>query len=147
VDFAARVALPGMPGLSGDIAGLPPEAKERLRDHIGFYKKWREFIAGSAAHLLTPCRPKEDHGGWVAIQLQHPRKRQNLLFVYRLDDACEERVFRLRGLDPQGKYAISDEDCPDRKTKCFTGSQLMDEGLVVALPHRFSAGIRVLTPE
>jgi len=145
LDFAARVALPGMPGLSGDIAGLPPEAKERLRDHIVFYKKWRTFIAGSIAHLLTPCRPQEDRGGWVAIQLQHPKKEQNLLFVYRLDDGCEERMFHLRGLDPQRKYVLSDEDRPNEKPECFTGSQLMDEGLIVALPHRFSAAVLVLT--
>ncbi len=147
VDFAARVALPGMPGLSGDIAGLPPEAKERLRYHIAFYKKWRTFIVGSAAHLLTPCLPKEDHSGWVAIQLQHPRKRRNLLFVYRLDDACDERVFRLRGLDPDCQYAVSDEDHPEKNPESLTGSRLMNEGLVVVLPHRYSGAIMVLTPE
>jgi alpha-galactosidase len=145
VDFAARVALPGIPGLSGDIAGLPPEAKERLCHHIGFYKKWRTFIVVSVAHLLTPCRPKEDHSGWVAIQLQHPRKRQNLLFVYRLDDACEERVFRLRGLDPDCQYAVSDENHPEKNPESLTGSRLMNEGLIVALPHRFSAAVITLT--
>ncbi|MFH1006185.1 MAG: glycoside hydrolase family 36 protein [Candidatus Latescibacterota bacterium] len=146
VDFAARVALPGMPGLSGDLAGLPPEALERLAYHIGFYKKWREFLVGSTAHLLTPCRPKEDHTGWVAIQLCHPEKREHLLFVYRLDDACGERVFRLRDMDPDTLYAVTEEDAPEKRTEWVIGERLTEEGLAVSLPNRFSAAVWVLAP-
>ena len=54
LDFAAAVALPGMFGLSGDLAGLPDEALARLAEHVAFFKRWRSVIRESVAHLLTP---------------------------------------------------------------------------------------------
>ena len=54
IDFAARAAMSGHFGLSGDLAGLCPDSLARLASHVAFYKKWRDFIRDAHAHMLTP---------------------------------------------------------------------------------------------
>ena len=92
LDFAAAVALPGMFGLGGDLAGLPEEAMERLAGHVAFFKQWRTTIRQSFAHLLTPPCAKEDRRGWAAVQLEHLGTGDHLVFVYRLDDGSPPRL-------------------------------------------------------
>jgi alpha-galactosidase len=144
VDFAARVALCGLFGLSGDIAGLPSEARTRLREHIAFYKQWREFIVGSVAHLLTPPHLKADRAGWAAIQLQHPDEQTHLLFVYRLDDGIERKAFCLRGLDTDVMYTLSRMGESAISPEPHSGAQLMTQGLTVELASRNSATVYVV---
>ncbi|MFC1677731.1 alpha-galactosidase [Planctomycetota bacterium] len=146
VDFAVRGALAGMLGFSGDIAGLPKETKERLFYHTEFYKKWREFIVGSTAHLLTPVKLKDDHTGWAAIQLNNPQSKVSLLCVYRLDDACEEKTFCLRGLEAESKYSITVEHKSSMKAEPLTGLELMTAGLRIKLPQRNDAAVYVIEP-
>jgi len=146
MDFAARVALPGMFGLSGDISGLPDNDKERLRQHISFYKKWREFIVKSIAYLLTPPISKGDYSGWAAIQLQNPEDTGSLLFVYRLDNACSEKWFCLQGLEAERMYSVTDEDTPDLTPLTYSGRQLIQEGIHISITNKNDAKIIVVTP-
>lgn len=145
VDFAVRVALCGMPGFSGDIASLPDDAKKRIAEHMIFYKKWREFITASIAHLLTPVKLKSDHLGWAAIQLQQPGRSENLLFVYRLDDALNEKRFQLLGLDPEQTYSILNPDKDGEEAKKLTGLQLMNHGINVTVDNRYDAAVFVIS--
>ena len=147
VDFCARVAMPGMLGFSGDIAGLSEKARGRLRTHIAFFKEWREFIAGSVAHLLTPPCPKEERGGWAALQLRKPGEGTSLLFVYRLDDATDRRRFCPQALVPGRAYTVSDVDQPPERSFRRSGAELMRDGLEVPLPTRNSAAIVCLVQE
>lgn len=162
VDFAARVALPGMFGLSGDLAGLPDWARERLRHHVAFFKRWRDFIAGSVAHLLTPIRPRTDRQGWVAVQLQEPALRlaqdvalrlvqdiagdRSLLFAYRLDGADGRCRIRLRGLADDQSYAVTDDDQPAAPPRMATGRELMNDGVTIEMGAAFSAKVLVIEP-
>jgi alpha-galactosidase len=136
LDFIVRAALTGMPGFSGDLAGLPNEGLDRLKEHVAWYKKWRELIVGSISHLLTPPGRKEDRTGWIGLQLQHPLKSTSLVFVYRLDDQTGSKRFNLRDLEPNAKYAVRNTD--QKEINKLTGAELMDKGLVVDLPiiHR-----------
>ena len=145
LDFAARVAMCGMFGLSGDLAGLPAEARTRLHGHVDFYKRWRVFIANAIAHLLTPPQPKMDRSGWVAIQLQSLDRNTNLLFAYRLDDAGDHEVFRLCDLDAGARYSIVRGDELSTGAEEWTGARLMNEGFAVELPGRNSAAVYVIT--
>jgi len=144
VDFAARVCLPGMVAVSGDVAGLPPQARERLRAHLDFYKRWRTFIAGSTAYLLTPLKSRDDESGWVAIQLQNPLADTSLLFVYRLDDACDRQRIYPRGLGGW-EYVVQDIDQPDAQPEGCSDQDLATNGLEVHLPSRYSAAVYRLT--
>jgi alpha-galactosidase len=147
VDYAARVALIGMFGLSGDLAGLPAWARDRLRHHVAFCKQWRGFITGAVAHLASPIRPRTDRQGWVAIQLQEPQGDRSLLFVYRLDAADGRHRVRLRGLAGDRRYALTDDDQPAAPPRIATGRDLMADGLVVELRAAFSAKVFVVEPE
>jgi alpha-galactosidase len=147
VDFAARAALPGMFGLSGDLAGLPDWARDRLRHHVAFFKRWRDFIAGAVAHLLTPIRPRTDREGWIALQLQEPGGDRSLLFVYRLDGSVPRQWIRLRGLRASQRYALSDDDRPEETPRgVSSGRALMAEGLEIELRQPFSAAVFSIEP-
>ncbi|MCS7222705.1 MAG: alpha-galactosidase [Anaerolineae bacterium] len=147
VDFAARVALTGMFGLSGDLAGLPTWARDRLRHHVAFFKRWRSLIAGAVAHLLTPIRPRVDRQGWAAIQLQEPAGDRSLLFVYRLDGAEGRRHIPLRGLQTDRRYVLTDDDQPDAPCFSQTGQELMADGIAVEIGAPYRAKVFVIEPE
>jgi alpha-galactosidase len=143
VDFAARVALSGIFGVSGDIASLAKPALDRLAYHVAFFKKWRNFIVTSVGHLLTPPCPIDDGRGWAAVQLQGAQDTTSLLFVYRLNDAAARQRFALRGMDLQRKYTVLIDD---RLAATMTGKQLMEEGITVTVASRNGAQIAVVTP-
>lgn len=141
VDFAALVAMPGIFGLNGDLAGLPDAALNRLRHHVAFFKKWRWFMTDSIAHLLTPPRPICDRSGWAAIQFQNPRSQHSLVFVYRLDDASSLQCFRLQGLEAGKPYEIQASDHDDKPPRQVSGEELMTAGLSVELATCHSATV------
>ncbi len=144
IDFAAAVALPGVFGFSGDLAGLPEEALERLGVHVAFYKQWRNAIRRSVAHLLTPPCVKENRQGWAAVQLELPQNGGSLLFVYRLDDGSSTKTFRLRSLNRNATYHVVPHTTADSQIQEQTGAKLMDDGIRVDLPQRFRAAVYVV---
>jgi len=136
-DFIVGAALPGALGFSGDLAGLPEPARERLRWHVRFFKQWRPFLLASEAHLLTPIRPIGDRAGWTAIQLQAPGSEANLVFVYDLpNDGDDRRRFPLRGLQPDRLYAVRQAGPDGESETRVPGAALAQEGLDVVIPYR-----------
>jgi alpha-galactosidase len=147
VSFTALVSLLGMLGLSGDMASLPPEARQSLKQHIVFFKEWRRFIVGSIAHLLTPPRPIQDRTGWAAVQLQHPRQTAQLVFAYRLVDARHRYAFCLRDLDPDTVYSVRQAVASDAPVVKRTGKELMADGLVAEAPGFNTGAVYLVQPE
>lgn len=144
IDFAAAVALPGIFGLGGDLAGLPAEARRRLAGHVEFFKNWRGFIRGARAHLLTPPQPKEDRQGWVGVQLTNPSSKDAMLFVYRLDDGAGTTTLGLRGLEAERLYHVSPRITQETPPRAYLGADLLHEGIRVDLPARFRAEVFIL---
>jgi len=145
LDFAAAVALPGMLGLSGDLAGLPDEAFERLAGHVAFFKQWRTMIRATTAHLLTTPCAKEDRRGWAAVQLEHRETDRHLVFVYRLDDGNSSKAFRLRNLDADAAYRAVPQTETGGQVQEHLGAKFLDEGLHIELPQRYRAAVYVVT--
>jgi alpha-galactosidase len=143
IDFAARACMPMALGVSGDVASLPPEVAARLGAHVAFFKRWRGFIRGAHAHLLTPPADRTDRAGWAAIQLQRRGDPACLLFVYCLDDPTDVRRFQLRGLAADQEYRLTSADGNDAGV--FTGARLMGEGLAIRLGTANSAEVFVLS--
>jgi len=106
LDFVLLAAMPGMFALSGDLAGLPAEHRAEVASGIRFYKKWRRFIVGAMAHLLTPPEPLGVREGWVGLQLQRPEEDASLVFVYRLGDVGAPPALPLCGLDAARRYVV-----------------------------------------
>lgn len=147
LDFAVAVNLPGILGIGGDLAGLPPEARQRMAQHVAFAKGWRKFMRNATAHLLTPPKPKQDRGGWAAIQLTNASSPASLLLAYRLDDSGEIARFVLRGLDSEKEYRISAHIPENGDQQFHSGADLMQKGLQVDLPLKHRATVLVLEPK
>ena len=147
VDFIAAAALPGVFGLGGDLAGLPDEARARLREHVAFSKQWRNTMSRSVAHLLTPPMLKTDREGWVAVQLNDPESGTVFLFVYRLNDGSAAKRFALRELDADATYRLTWHILPGRRPASCKGAELMSEGIEIVLPARCQAVVIVMTRE
>jgi alpha-galactosidase len=144
VDFLCRVAMPGMLGISGDLIGLRKETRQRLQDHITFYKEWRGFLHEAACQLLTPIRPMDDRSGWLAFQLQSPFKPgTSLVFAYRLLDGLTSKTFHLKGLQETQAYRITDIDTANT-SQIVSGHELGSKGLTVALHRPNSAAIWIV---
>ncbi len=145
LDFAVAAALPGVFGLSGDLASLPADARARLSEHVAFWKRWRQTIRRTEAHLLTPPALKSNREGWAAVQLSDRDSGTVFLFVYRLNDGSAAKRFTLRELDPTATYEATPHVPPGEKPRTIRGGDLMAEGLEVALPLRRQAAVFVLT--
>ena len=100
VDLVCRVALAGMLAFSGCLASLGPPARAQVAWHAEFFKRERDFLRDSVAHLLTPPKLVGDRLGWRAVQLQDPASTRSLLLAYRLEETAASETFRLRDLDP-----------------------------------------------
>ena len=146
VAFVVRVAMTGMLGFSGDPGGLPESARAEIRSHVEWYKKWRGFIAASAAHPLTPVQPIHDRTGWVGLQLQAPGGGTSLVFAFRLAQAEGRTRLRLRGLEPERGYAVQRVLDSEQAAVRMTGDRLMREGVWVTLPGAYSAAVLTVTP-
>jgi len=147
LDFAALAAMPGVFGISGDLAGISKPTRQRLKKHIKFYKTWRGFIYNSVGHLLTGVHPLVDRSGWSALQLTSPGRSETLVFAYRLQDPRPRLTIPLHNLDPQVEYLISTyPDHPEQLVYRAMGAALMQSGLEAQLPSPGKVGIYLLTP-
>jgi alpha-galactosidase len=151
VDFIMIAALPGILGLGGDLLTVPAAARERMRWYVQFSKQWRKFMLTTVAHRLTPTRPLTDRAGWTAVQLQSPETTTSLVFTYHLpNDGSARRCFRLRGLQPDLRYAVR-KVSPDGTEETFaSGETLMHHGLEVLdayqMHARWQAHITIIEP-
>lgn len=132
--FLLLAAFPGMLGFSGDLAGLPKDMANPLRQHTAFFKKWRRMLAASVTHLLTPPELMSSRSGWMGFQAQSLSRRENLLLVYRLGTPGEPPVWRPRDLDPRKSYRVRFGVDGKGHTRVLKGEALMREGVTVPMP-------------
>ncbi|MHB1294175.1 MAG: alpha-galactosidase [Anaerolineae bacterium] len=72
---------------------------------------------------------------WMAFQFDLPEAGEGLLEVFvRASTPYETATFRLRGLDPEATYNLSDVDSGDTLTR--TGRELMEQGLPLHIVER-----------
>jgi alpha-galactosidase len=147
LDFAVLVVLPGMPGFSGDLTGLPQSVKERLLQYVQFYKKWRNMITKSIAYLTAPPVKMMEYTGWTSIQLQDMEETTSLLFVYRLDDTYIQKQFLLKGLEPDRIYNVTEPVTQESTPASYSGKQLMQDGILVKIDKKNNAKVFEIIPE
>ena len=85
---------------------MAAEHRGRIGEAVAFSKRWRRFIAGAAAHLLTPPEPLPCRTGWVGVQLCHPGNQDSLVFVFRLGNAGAMPKIVPAGLAPARRYRV-----------------------------------------
>ncbi|MBT3289731.1 MAG: hypothetical protein HN380_20465 [Victivallales bacterium] len=141
VGFAMAAALPGILGLSGDLAGLAPELRQQVARWAGLWKENRSWLRLAQAHLLTPVCPLPDNTGWACFEFADPD--QALVLAFRLNDLSPTFHTLLRSLDPNANYALHwFEDRPDETR---SGTDLLADGLSFQVPAPFQVAGLTLT--
>jgi hypothetical protein len=74
----------------------------------------------------------------MALQYATADRQRSVLMAYRLGRSDSQQTFRLRGLDPELHYRVS-EGGQSRGT--FTGRQLTSEGFLVKLESEWRAAV------
>jgi len=128
--------LPGIPGLSGDLASLTVEQLARLAQFNAFYRQQRAFISASVTMLLTPPRPQGDLSGWVAFELSAPGSEDLLLLTYRLEDGRAQNRFRLPTARAGQRYAVYSLPEMDQVLSEISGEVLREAGWQVELAEK-----------
>ena len=141
VGFALAAALPGMPGLSGDLAGLSPELRQEVARWTALWKENRIWLRHAVAHLLTPVRPLPDNTGWAAFEFAD--RDHALVLAHRLNDLAPVFRTRLRSPDPAASYALHWLD--GRPDETLSGHELLADGVSLQVPGPFQVSGLTLT--
>lgn len=128
-DYMIRSGMTGIPGISYRLVEFPDWCRDRLAEHIAFYKKYSaEYILNGDLYRLTKQPMREKRGErWCAYQYL-AQSGKALLFVFRLEGAEAERTIQLRGLEEEARYQVTFQDAGI--TVCFSGKKLMSDGIV-----------------
>ncbi len=94
--------------------------------------QWKNDIAPNYFgdfYPLTSYTAAND--SWLAWQFDRPEAGQGVIQAFRRGNSIYEAArLRLRGLDVEARYTVTDLDRPD-VVQQFTGAELMDKGLLV----------------
>lgn len=103
-------------------------------------REWEEIADNYLGDFypLTPYSLESDV--WCAWQFDRPEKGCGVVQAFRRTDSDQETaVFKLRGLDEDAQYVVTNLDT--RKSRKIAGSQLMNSGLAIKLPHKSSSAL------
>lgn len=141
VGFALATALPGMLGLSGDLAGLAPELRQEAARWTCLWKENRDWLRHCQGHLLTPIQPLRDSTGWAAFE--YASSDHALVLAFRLHDLADRLRSRLRSVDPEARYTVRWLDGREPETR--SGQELLADGLSFRVPRPFGVTGAVLS--
>jgi hypothetical protein len=78
---------------------------------------------------------------WLAWQFDLPERQKGMMQVFRRAGSNYESArFRLRSLNPEARYVVTDIDQP-AAAKEFSGTELLEHGVLISAPDRPSACI------
>jgi alpha-galactosidase len=104
----------------------------RLRQLVGQWKKVAPDYTGDY-YPLTSFDASDQ--AWMAWQFARPETGSGVVQAFRRPGSLNDSVhLKLRGLDPQASYKVTDVDAPGNKV--VSGRELMDTGLPVVLRDR-----------
>jgi alpha-galactosidase len=103
--------------------------------------QWREvmpYYNGDYYPLTTASR---DNGAWVAWKFDRPDQGDGVVEVFRRSESIYESArLKLRGLDPEAKYQVTQFDQPGQTE--ISGKELIEKGLPVTMSER--PGVAIL---
>jgi len=120
-------------------AGRYEHGYERLQARIAEWRRVADYYYGDY-YPLTPYRTESTD--WLAWQFDRPTNGDGMVQAFRRPDSSFEVArFRLRGLDPQARYVVTNADAAGEAS--YTGRELLDNGLPVSIPNRPGAVILI----
>jgi len=107
-DYIIRAVLMGIPGFSYRLPDMPERCFERLKEHVGFYKRiYKDFILNGDAHRLTPQPIMGGKGERFPVFQFNNNSAEALLFAFRLEKANSEQIVFPKGLLRENLYEIT----------------------------------------
>ena len=103
-------------------------------------EEWRKTVANFYGDFwpLTPY--SLENNCWMAWQFDRPEEGEGVVQAFRrAGNSDASATFRLRGLEPDAVYTLTDLDVPN--TMELTGKALQEEGLSVAIKSQPGAVI------
>ncbi len=112
--------------------------KESLRRSIEVYKTWiRPILKDVKVHHIFP-RPDGVH--WDGMFYWSPSLKRGTVYVFRPDAEESRRTVKLKGLDREANYKVWCED-GSISAGIRTGADLVDKGLAILLPKRYTSDL------
>jgi hypothetical protein len=121
-----------------DTAKWTAAEKESVRQSVRTYKEWiRPLLKDVIVHHILP-RPDGQH--WDGLFYWSPSLRKGTVYLFRPDSPEERQTIPLKGLQPPRKYWVW---CQDGSIQpgLRKGDELMQTGLAVRLPGRFTSDL------
>jgi alpha-galactosidase len=113
------------------------EKKSVLRS-VRVYKEWiRPMLQDVVVHHILP-RPDGQH--WDGLFYWSPSLTKGTVYVFRPDSSEDQHMVLLKGLKPHRKYRVWCED-GSIQPGLHTGDELMETGLTVRLPERYTSDL------
>ena len=132
VNFVMSSALLGVPGFTGDIAGLPQEILDMYANYISFYKENRQFFVNSHVYQLNfRYLTMDDYETFMTFQMQEHGGDKSLVFVFSTSlTRRENRRFKLFNLDCEKDYTVKKLFGKEEDSGItVSGKELMEYGL------------------
>jgi alpha-galactosidase len=107
------------------------------------FAQWRQISPNYYGDFypLTPWT--RDDKVWMAWQFDRPEVGEGMVQVFRREHSFYEAArIRLRGLDGQARYLVTNLDTPSAKQE-FNGSELIEQGVRVAIPEQPGVAVMV----
>jgi hypothetical protein len=117
------------------LADLTPDELGFLKQEIAHYKSQRtDIAAGKVFHIQPPAANATD-----VIQSYNPTTDNAIAVITRAQADSPQFMFHPKGLNPDQRYTVWFDIDPS--VYSLPGSQIMDNGIRVALPMPYSSEI------
>jgi len=119
----ANTAMSGNLGFELDLTKMTDNDKEKVKEHIKYYKQIRKIVQfGDLYRLKNPS-----HGNEAAWMFISQDKTEAIVNYFKILSKCNYKlsVLKLKGLDANKRYKI------DGTTEIYGGDELMYAGLII----------------
>jgi alpha-galactosidase len=117
---------------------LSEKQKLQIRHATDIYKSWiRPVLQDAHVHRILP---RADGLHWDGLFYWNASIKKGTAYIFRPNSEQARQLIFLAGLDPKKTYRIHGEDA-SLKAGAFSGDALMNRGLEVRLPQKFTSDL------
>ena len=123
-------AFIGFPGFSGDLAALPDDIQDDVKDYIDLFKANRDWLAKAHVTPLTNFGSFFDYNEYLVFQITSQDARHNWVLVFTNGMSRRSyHKFKLKGLKADQDYTLSQLRPKSEEPEIsLTGKELMEFG-------------------
>ncbi len=146
IKFRFDVAMTGRLGLEMQPKNMTDEEKNFSAEAIKTYKEIRPIVQfGDLYRLLSPF----DNDHLSSLMYVDEQKQNAVYFAYYVEKMAREKLppFKLKGLDPNKRYRITEINKFDDKThfkgdgEIYTGEFLMETGIKIDFAKEYDSAV------